>query len=264
MEEKEEEIKKVLEEFGKEAEKGIPNFFGTQRFGGKRKITHKVGKLLLQGKFEEGIILYLTETYEEEKEQLKNARINLAKTKDYKQALKEFPLDARTERAIINHLVKYPNDYAGAFSVLPKKIMYLFSHAVQSDIYNQILTERLKIYGEKALEPIEGDILINEEPAIILPGFESSFAEGKAGEMEKKIMEKEKLKFEDFKTNKLSELSSKGERKTIILKPENFKIEKILEDEYNPGKKSTTISFFLSKGNYATTILREIMKEEIY
>lgn len=260
----EEEITNIIEEFSKEVKQGVPNFFGNQRFGGKRMITHRVGKLLLAGRFEEAVMLYLTETYEEEKVELKNARINLAKSKDLKNALREFPFDARTERAIINHLVRYPNDFAGAFGVLPKKIRYLFSHAIQSDIYNKILQRRMEKYKDKALEPIEGDVLIEGVPAIILPGFESTFASGAAGEIEKEIMQEENVTFEDFKTEKMSELSSKGDRKPILLKPENFTIEKIFNDDFNEGKKAVTIKFFLSRGNYATTILKELLKEEIF
>ena len=260
----EEEIKKILKEFIEESKKGLPNYFGNQRFGGKRMITHKVGKLLLKGKFEEGIMLYLTQTYEEEKEELKNARTNLAKTRDFKKALKEFPIDARSERAILNHLVKHPNDYLGAFKVLPKKIRYLFSHSFQSHIFNKIIKKRIMLFGQKALEPIDGDVLLNGVPAALLPGFESKFAESKAGEIEKKVLEEEKISFEDFKTTKMSELSSKGKRKVISLIPEKFRIEKITNDEFNEGKKAVTISFFLPKGNYATTVLRELLKEEVY
>jgi len=260
----EEEIKKIIEEFATQAKKGVPNFFGMQRFGGKRQITHRVGKLMLEDKFEEAIMLYLTDTYEEEKEDIKNARINFAKTKDYKAALREFPFDARPERAILNHLIRCPNDYAGAFQTLPSKIQYLFSHAFQSDIFNKMLARRIKLYGEKALAPIEGDIVENGIPMLILPGFESVFAEGKAGEIEREIMEEEGITFESFKTTKLTTLSSKGMRKEISLIPQDFKLEKIIPDEFNPEKKAIVISYFLTKGNYATTILRELLKEEIF
>lgn len=260
----EEEIKKILEDFSHEAEKGLPNYFGNQRFGGKRMITHKVGKLLLQGKFQEGIILYLTDTYEEEKAEVKNARINLAKSKDYKKALKEFPFDARPERAMLNHLVKYPNDFAGAFATLPKKIRYLFSHAYQSYLFNKMLSLRIEKYGKDALGEIDGDVMADGAPALLLAGFESEYAKGKAGEIEKQVLEEEGIAFSDFKTQKISELSSKGERKPIVLIPEKFQIEKIMDDEFNPGKKAVIISFYLSKGNYATTVIRELMKEEVF
>ncbi|MDD4128783.1 MAG: tRNA pseudouridine(13) synthase TruD [Candidatus ainarchaeum sp.] len=265
IEQSEEEITKIIKEFSIELEKGVPNFFGNQRFGGKRMITHRVGKLMLKNKFEEAVMLYLTETYAEEKIELKNARINLAKTRDFKQALKEFPQkDARTEKAMLNHLIKNPTDFNGAFSVLPKKMRYLFTHAIQSDIYNKILQKRMEKYKDKALEPIEGDVLIEGVPAIILPGYESTFASEEAGEIEKEVMKKENLSFEDFKTEQMSELSSKGDRKPILLKPRDFKLIKIFDDEYNEGKKAITIKFFLTKGNYATTILKELLKEEIF
>ena len=260
----EEEIKKIVEDFIEQAKNGLPNFFGMQRFGGKRLITHRVGKLLLEEKFEEAIMLYLTDTFEDEKEDIKRARINLAVSKDFKTALREFPFEARPEIAMLNHLVRYPNDFAGAFRTLPKKIQYLFSHAYQSDLFNKMLARRIQKYGKKALQPIPGDVLENKVPMLLIAGYESTFADGEAGEIEKAIMTEEKVLFEHFKTTKLSELSSQGMRKELALFPENFKLEKIENDEFNEGKKALTISFFLTKGNYATTVLRELIKEEIF
>ena len=263
--ENEEETKKIIEEFIKLSKNGLPNFFGTQRFGGKRNITHRVGKLLMQGKHEEAIILYLTETFEDEKIELKNARMNLAKTKDYSKALREFPRDARSELAMLNHLVKKPNDFAGAFGALPKKTRYLFVHAYQSFIFNKILQKRIDKYGMDGIKKIEGDVL-NEEgiPLGILPGFESKFAKGEAGEIEKSVVDEEEIDLSFFEVRGLSELSSKGMRKEIAIVPKDFKFIEIFEDEFNEGKKAAKISFFLSKGNYATTILQELVKEAVY
>jgi tRNA pseudouridine13 synthase len=223
-----------------------------------------VGRLLMKGDFQGAVMLYLTETYEEEKEDMKQARINLAKTGDVRKALKEFPYEARSEKAILNHLAREPNDYAGAFGVLPKKIRYLFVHSYQSHLFNKMIAERIRLFGQKALEPIEGDVLENGEPMALLAGFESSFAEGKAGEIERKALDEEGVKLEDFRIRKMSELSSKGSRKSIVLRPENFKVVAVGKDEFNEGKSFATISFFLSKGNYATTVLRELMKEDIF
>ena len=44
----------------KEMQGGIPNFFGSQRFGGIRQITHLVGKEFLKGNTENAVMLYLT------------------------------------------------------------------------------------------------------------------------------------------------------------------------------------------------------------
>ncbi|NMA44804.1 MAG: tRNA pseudouridine(13) synthase TruD [Candidatus Diapherotrites archaeon] len=259
-----EEIEKIVQQFVFECGGGIPNYFGNQRFGGKRQITHRVGKLLLLQDFKSAIELYLTETYEEEKPNLKNARINLAKTMDYSKALKEFPFEARTERAILNHLVQHPNDYANAFSVLPKKMRYLFTHAYQSYLFNKMIKERIKILGKKALTPQEGDILEEGEVTALLPGYESEFAKGIQGEIEQKILQEENMELKNFKVDRIAEISSQGSRKKISLKPQNMYLDKIGEDEFNEGKKYATIKFYLTKGNYATTIMQELIKEEIF
>jgi len=259
----EEETRKIIEEFAKQAEKGLPNFFGNQRFGGIRQITHRVGKVLLKENYKEAVMLYLTDTYASEKEDLKNARINFAKTLDVKKALKEFPFDARQERAMLNHLARNPADFAGAIGVLPKKMRYLFVHSYQSFLFNKMLEERIKQFGQKGLEAIEGDIIEEGVPTGLLAGYESKFAERVAGEIEQKVLESEGTKFEDFKVDGMSELSSQGSRKSYVLKLEDFKLLEISNDEFNEGKLKAKVSFFLSKGNYATTALRELLKEDI-
>ena len=263
--ETDEEIKKIIDDFIAQSKFGLPNLFGSQRFGGKRDITHKVGKLLMQGSHEEAVMLYLTKTFEDEKVELKNARVNLAKTKDYARALKEFPHDARSELAMLNHLVKKPNDYAGAFVCIPKKTRYLFVHAYQSYIFNKIIEKRIAKYGAKGIGKIDGDILNDEGiPLVILPGFESEYATGEAGEIEKETMKEEEITLDFFRVAGLSELSSKGHRKEISIVPKNFKFIEIFPDEFNEGKKAAKISFYLSKGNYATVILQELIKTDIF
>jgi len=258
-------IEKALADFAVQAEHGLPNYFGNQRFGGKRQITHKVGKLLLQDNFKDAVMLYLTDTYPEEKEDVKAARINFAKTLDIKAALKEFPRDdMRSELAMLNELAKRPDDYAGAFKSLPQKIQYLFVHAYQSHLFNKMLTERIRQFGASALLPIDGDIIEEGQPTGLLAGFESTFAPGKVGEIEQKVLEDEGVIFENFRVRRVSELSSKGSRKSFVLKAENFKTVSVGEDEFNPGKRYAKVSFFLSKGNYATTVIRELLKEDVF
>jgi len=263
--ESEKDTEKIIKEFIKKSKSGLPNYFGSQRFGGKRNVTHRVGKLLMQGKHQEAIMLYLTHTFEDEKVELKGARVNLATTKDFARALKEFPRDARSEVAMLNHLVKKPSDFAGAFGALPKKLRILFVHAYQSYIFNKILEVRIEKYGPKGIEKIDGDVL-NEDgiPLGLLPGYESDFATGEAGEIEKAILKEEEIDLSFFKVSGLSELSSQGHRKEFLIVPQKFKFIKIFEDEFNEGKKAAKISFYLTKGNYATTILQELLIDRVY
>jgi tRNA pseudouridine13 synthase len=256
----EKELKKRIEDFFAEAEKGIANFFGEQRFGGVRSVTHLVGKEFVNGNLKEGVMLFLTMQGEKEKPEIKIARKNLAETMDFGKASKEFPIEYRPERALIHHLCRYPNDFAGAFRKLPKQLRFLFTHAYQSYLFNKIIEERLK--SGLGLKPVEGDVLIDGVPSVVLPGFESELAFGLPGEIEKKVLDEESVDLASFKVEEMPEVSSKGSRKAIVLVPEKMALLEIGKDEFNEGKLFAKISFELTKGNYATTVLAELMKNK--
>ncbi len=254
------EIKKRIKACFKEMQNGIANYFGRQRFGGIRQVTHLVGKEFIKGDFRKGVMLYLCHSVEREEEEVRNARLRLAETNDFAEASRLFPVKFRYERAIIHHLCKYPNDFVGAFAKLPKQLRYLFTHAYQSFLFNKVIEERFR--QGLGLKKVKGDILIENQLTGPLFGFESKFSEGKAGEIERKILLEEDIGLEQFRVKKMLELSSKGTRKSIVLFPKKMKLVSISQDEFFPGKRAATVSFELSKGNYATTVLAELMKGE--
>lgn len=254
------ETEKRIKSCIKEMDKGIANYFGEQRFGGARKISHLVGREFVRRNFEDAVMLYLTSTFPGEEEEIRNARLNLQKSGDFSQAIKEFPKKFRYERSIIHHLCKYPKDFIGAFKKLPSSLCYLFTHAYQSYIFNKVINERIE--QGLGLEVTEGDILKEGLATATLIGFESELATGKAGEIERKVLAEENITKEDFRVKEFSEMSSKGARKEILLKPENLKLLKVEDDEFNENCVKATISLRLKKGNYATTVMREIMKAD--
>lgn len=251
---------RILSSFKEIEANGIANFFGEQRFGGIREVTHLVGKEFVKGNFEQAIMLYLTFPSEREREDISIARKNLAQTGDFCKAVQEFPRDYRFELAILNHLCKNPKDFTGAFAKLSKPLRYLFTHAYQSHLFNKIINKRLEL--NIGLKPVNGDILSNGIPTAPLIGFDSTFADGKIGELEKSILEGEKIELEQFKIKKMAELSASGARKEIALFPQKLQLLEIGKDEFFEGKLFAKISFELSKGNYATTVLRELCKCE--
>ncbi len=251
--------KRILNFFAEAKSNGIANFFGEQRFGGIRQITHRVGREFVKGNIEGAVMLYLTGQAEKEEDAVKSARKNLSETRDFARAVKEFPDKYRFERAIIHHLCKNPNDFVNAFGKLPKSIRFLFTHAFQSHLFNRIIEERLKQgFG---LKQVEGDILEDGIPTAALFGFESKLAEGKAGEIERKILAEEELELKDFFVKQMPEMSSKGGRKKIALQLHEPELLEISADEFNEGKIKAVVRFGLDKGNYATTVLAELMKQ---
>ncbi len=254
------EIENSINDFFSQAtQTGVANYFGEQRFGGIRNNTHKVGQLLLADKTEEAILLYLTQETDREPPELTSIRHTLAENRDYYQALKAFPNKFRFERAICQHLHNNPHDFAGALQKLPKNMRYLFTHAVQSDLFNQHLAKRLE--SGLGLAPIDGDDLEDGTPTLPLIGFETKLTETAMGKLGQEVLAENGLSTTHFRSKTIPEISSRGSARKIAIKPYDFELVEISDDEYYPEKQKATLRFSLEKGSYATTVLAELMKK---
>ncbi|MCD6522411.1 MAG: tRNA pseudouridine(13) synthase TruD [Candidatus Diapherotrites archaeon] len=227
--------------------KKIPNFFGEQRFGKYRPITHLVGKAIVNEHYKEAVELYLWKWFETEKEEDREARKRLEKEQNFKSALDYFPKHLKHERTLLSHLSQHPNDYVGALRKLPRKLLIMFVHAYQSYLFNKVLEERMKI----GLDKKPGDILENGVPTGPIYGYEMKLAEGIQGEIEQKILEEEWLTLDDFKIRGMPELSSKGMRRPLYIEINDFEI-------IEKGEDYVKVRFSLPKGCYATTVLEQL------
>ena len=268
---------------------GIPNFFGHQRFGTTRPITHLVGKALVNGNFEEAAMIFLAKPSVHEHPSSRQARQELELTKNFKQALENFPKQLRFERLMIYHLVDNPDDFIGAFQRLPIKLQELFVQAHQSFLFNRFLSERVKHgyslgkaeVGDYAvpvdrsglpvtkmakmvtLETLTG---INEQVktgkmrvALPIVGVKQKLSQGAIGEIEKEVLEQEKINLDNLQLNELSRIGGKGGLRTAITPIKDFKIQNISENTDGRGCQ-VLLSFMLLRGCYATVLLREVMK----
>ncbi|MCX6657494.1 MAG: tRNA pseudouridine(13) synthase TruD [Euryarchaeota archaeon] len=264
---------------------GFPNFFGIQRFGSVRPITHLIGKDLIRGDFEGAVMRYVANPMDEEGSEANDARRALQETRDFERAFREFPMKLSFERTMIGHIKDNPTDYLGALRLLPYNLLMMFVHAYQSHLFNRILSERIR-KGMSLREPEVGDLVLplsktnvpdhdnsilvtvdNLEKATrnaregkafvsgLLYGTESVFADGRMGEIERKIVEAEEISKLDFQIVGLREASSKGSRREILSSYKDLAI--------IVGEGEATFQFTLTKGCYATTLMREFMKAEI-
>jgi tRNA pseudouridine13 synthase len=282
--------KRVLKTIEEVEEKGLPNFFGHQRFGTIRPLTHLVGKALIQNNFKKGIMIYLTQLSSDEHPQSREARKKLEITQDFKQALKDFPEKLYYERLILEHLAIKPGDFIGAFKKLPFNLQRLFPQAYQSYLFNKVLSQRI-LNGVSLKRAEVGDYVVNiersglpifltckkaslntlpdinkaikdEKMKIVIPliDFKHKTAKDFRGEIESKILEEEGLQPESFRIKKMPEITVKKRFRTAVATINDFSIDKVTKDETDPLKKKTTIRFMLHRGSYATIMLREIMK----
>ncbi len=247
----------------KVAESGmVPNFYGPQRFGAMRPVTHLVGKEIVKGNYEEAVRIFVGYPGED---RFAGIRKEYYDNPDPESALKNFPESLDLERNVLEHLIREKGDYSGAIKRLPENLVSMFIHAYQGYIFNRILSARLEV--NKSL--MQGDIfrrngefikinILNLEkmnalflkrggsPTGLVIGYDTEFAGGKMGEIENEVVFQEGVKPTDFKLP--FGLSSKGERRDFYLKFTNMEC------------SGETVKFSLPPGGYATSVLREIMR----
>jgi tRNA pseudouridine13 synthase len=244
---------------------GCPNFFGHQRFGTTRPVTHLVGKHILLGEWEEAALTFLAKPSIFENPRSRQVRQHLWGTRNFKDALHYFPPRLTFERSMLSHLAMRSGDFVGAFHRLPKKLCQLFVQAYQSYLFNRFLSENIRrgfLHESPADYTYKLTIDNREYPALPLVGYQQALSSGKQGEIEKKILEDEEVQLSSFKIPLMPEISSKGKLRTALTPMRDFRTSASVEDDANTEKRKVCLSFTLMKGSYATVLLREFMKPE--
>jgi len=257
-----------------------PNFFGIQRFGAYRSVTHLAGRALVKSGAEEAVKTYIGYVGNAVGEE-RDARELFASRADFVDVLEAMPKHLVYERRMLRHLAGCPEDYHGALMSLPRGLVQFLIHGYQSYLFNRILSKRLEA-GLPLNSPVDGDLLLppaarhkGGQPRFVpvtsanaavsadavargkgcitaaLPGSDSPLAKGEPGELEMRILEEEGLVREHFSIPHLPGMSSRGTRRAVSISPDDMGL------WWDDG---VMLSFALPPGGYATTILREIMK----
>lgn len=236
--------KKELDSFEKQfpivKKFGFPNYFGGQRFG-QNENSHLIGKAIIQGDFERAVKRLLG----------KNPG------KNWKRQLEKIPKGKRMERAVLDHLIKFPNDYAGALRLIEKPTRRLFVHAYQSWIFNKALSELLSGDGVKFIDlnlkfPSTKSDVSGKLPIL---GTNIKLGKDKLSKAYASVLKDEGIKLEDFACKSMPELASEGSERSAFVQPEKLKVEK--------SKTTIILSFELEKGSYATTFLSSLFLRDI-
>ncbi len=261
-------------------EVAVPNYFGQQRFGSKRPITHRVGLDVVRGDWEAAAVRYVCEASDREPERTREARERVAETRDWAAAREALPGHLRYERAIAGRLAEdadEPADYRAALERLPSNLQQLFVNAAQSYVFNRICSERLD-RGLPFGRPVAGDVVCfadaDDRPdpdrtqvvdagqvdtvtrhcergrAFVtapLVGTETAFGAGEPAEVTRGVLEDLDLAPADF--DRPGPFGSTGTRRAVRVATD-------LELERDP----LTLSFSLPTGSYATVLAREVCK----
>ncbi|MDD2788726.1 tRNA pseudouridine(13) synthase TruD [Methanoculleus sp.] len=261
------------------AARGVPNYYGLQRFGVVRPVTHLVGERILKGDYEGAVATYVGRAYPRESEAVRQARTRFAETRDPRAALADLPVQMTYERSMVNHLVANPGDYAGALRVLPPKLLSLLVSAFQSYLFNCALSSRIEA-GLTLTEPEAGDRLLfsngredivsarNRQAALLqirrgrcrialfISGAEPVTSHGPMDEIMQDLMQKSGVNAGDFEhASRFVATKFAGVLRPISLSAD---VQAEISDT------SVRLRFTLPPGHYATTVCREYMKADPY
>lgn len=264
----------------------VANYFGHQRFGTMRPVTHRVGAALLAGEYRQAVCTYLGGPHPDEPERTRRFRRFIDETATptdaWERALERVPGYLDHERTMLEVLASASTPDADAFraaiEALPWSLQRLFVHATQSLLFNEILSERLR-RGIPFDRPVEGDVIcLCDETGRIDPdrpqpvtadrlqtarrhcergraavtapllGRDSDLADGEPGRIERAVFAHYGLDRRAFAGGPFAQ---SGTRRAIRLRTD-------LTIERDP----MTFAFSLPPGAYATVLMREFLKTD--
>ena len=298
--EKFQEVEATLYEWISQINKqGFPNYFGMQRFGQHRPNSHKVGRHVFLGQFQEACEEFLYEIYPKEYEENKLFRQQLKETSNLSEILKNWPRGFHYEKLIANQLVQNPGDYQSAFFALPTPLANLVMSSFQSYIFNKAISQRIA-EGHPLSQPISGDVVSilmepkghpslisykyqggkgwndetiikafkHERATIIAPiiGHKTNLTDYPAFEpIYRKILIEENFDVSQFNHPYPRIFRFDGTFRPIFNKPSSLKISQAYVTNKYPefDPHGIKLEFSLPKGTYATVLLRELRKYKI-
>lgn len=247
---------------------GVPNFFGEQRYGILGN-SHRIGRAIVQSNFEQAArdIVGDAALITHPDWQKAAALFAAGQLAEAEEAL---PRRMHTERALIRAL-RQGRSAKDAVRRMPGRLLRLYLSAYQSHLFDRLVAMRLDTLdtlwpGDLAYKHDNGACFLVTDPAAEQPradrleispsgpliGHKVKLAEAQAGLLEQALLSKEGIRPEDFRLGR--GLSMPGERRPLRIP--------LHDAEARLDGHDLLLSFALPRGSFATSVLREIMKNQ--
>jgi len=253
----------------------VANFYGYQRFGLKGGVNRRVGKAIVEKDFAGAVRLIVAEPREGEDEEAKEAR-RLSREGRYGEAIRLFSPRQDLERSVASHLSQKPDDQIGALRRIPIPIRRLLVNSYQAYLFNLALSRALvegidiskavsgdnwahikddgltvgRVHGVKEAVPDDGTAV----PLIQILGYAYRNYGSRLDAILAKVIEEEGVSPGAFYIKEAEEMSSEGGFRPAPLLSSDLSHER--------EERGFVLEFSLGKGEYATVLLREILKSE--
>lgn len=256
--------------------RGVPNYFGPQRFG-LRGDTWAIGRAIVKQDAKEAVDVLAGRPGDFDPPLVRRAR-ELYEQGEYYEASKVWPYTYREERIAVKAMLKNKGNHRRALAAVDRSVKRLYVSAFQSYLFNRILAQRVSLgaidqlwQGDLAWLHDRGAVFLVEDPAAEQPradrlevspsgpmfGSKTTMAQGKPGEIETQIIASEQVTPQDFR-------QIKGQKVRGARRPLRFPLS---EFDFQAGSDEHgsyfEFRFFLPSGCYATSFLRELCKTDV-
>ena len=206
------------------------NFYGYQRFGSKRPVSHVIGKYLLQEKYENAAWLYLTLIGKWESNETKLLRKRIKEEGISWDLIKQFPRHLIQEKKIAIAILK--GRIKKIKRIFGRELYNLIISAYQSYLFNKILSRLI-------MEGIVSEKTLDLNLPLITRDFECP--PGDIGRIYKEVLDEENINPSSFHFER-------SQRRAV---------ERAYDVKVKYCDEGPVVEFFLEKGAYATSYLRE-------
>ena len=253
------------------AARGVPNYFGEQRFGA-RGDGWRVGRALLRDDPAEAVALLCGRPSEADTGPVRRAR-ELFDAGDYEGSARTWPRGFGDSARVARAMARGRGRPARALRALPRRLQRLLVSAFQSHLFNRVLGERIDgidavLAGDLAYRHAGGAVFRVADPGVEqsrartfeisatgpLFGRRMSRADGEPGAIEARV-EAEELPGDELARR--GPLAWKGARRPLRVPLADLAVESG-EDEHGPYCE---LRFALPAGSYATAVLAEVLRD---
>jgi tRNA pseudouridine13 synthase len=249
----------------------LPNFYGLQRFGSSGAGTHLVGKALVGKDFEGAAKLMLLADYLPDIASGRAATEAMAAGR-YAEGISLLPPGRDVEKLVALELSRHPGAWVRALRAVPVRLRRLYVQAYQSWIFNRTLSGAVRgceeisraQNGDNWATVSEGGLVtstvhgvrespvVGAVPMVQLVGYSYRDYGSRFDSYIKETLQLEGVRPGDFYIKEMQELSAEGgfRRPHLAVGDASWKVQ----------GQTATLVFTLAKGQYATVLLREIIK----
>lgn len=262
---------RVSEAFALATQCRMPNFYGFQRFGAREAGTHEIGRALVRQDFQEAVRTMLLRPRASDDEATVGAREAMEEGR-FEEGASMLPPHQDMERAVARRLASAPGDWAEALRAVPLRVRRLYVQAYQSYLFNRTLSLALErgldisVYskGDNWGRPSGDGLSVAKvggvrdpppEPAVPMVqvvGYAYRNYGSRFDSCVEQVIREEGVAAREFYVKEMQEVSAEGGFRMAHMA--------VADANFECSGATAELRFTLGRGEYATVLLREIVK----